>query len=156
MMAVVSLLAPIALLFLISRIGAVALELTAAPAQSSRFQTRSATTGVGSTTSESETIVRHASRPWIVILLMFMGSMGTSSVGPTLIVSLVSTDTPTGWLPRLAWTLGGFGVSFLLDRSHAVTRIVPRGAHSLLQHRTGLALTDFDQPLITPVTILRR
>ena len=143
MTAIVALLIAFTLLFLISRAGAVALELTGVPAESARFQSLSALTGVGFTTSESETIVRHSSRRRVVVLLMFIGSVGTLGVGTTLVVSFVGADDPADWIPRIAWVGGGFMMLCLLDRSHSVTRAVSRLTRAALQRWTRLGATDF-------------
>jgi hypothetical protein len=59
MIAVVSLLTVITVSVLITRIATVALSHTGLSRESARFQARSAFTGVGFTTSESEKAVNH-------------------------------------------------------------------------------------------------
>lgn len=143
MTAVVALLVAVTSFFLISRVGAVALELTGLPEESARFQSLSALTGVGFTTSESEAIVRHAGRRRVVVLLMFIGSVGMLTVGSTLVVSFVGADDPAVWIPRIAWVVGGFMVLCLLDRSHSTVKIVSRLTRATLQRWTQLDANDF-------------
>ena len=89
---------------LVIRTGAVALRLTGLPEDAARFQARSALTGTGFTTSESEAIVNHPVRRRIVSLLMITGSLGFVSVLATLVVSLVgSSDSEGAMMRQLAW-----------------------------------------------------
>lgn len=59
MIAILSLLAVLIVSLLITRIATVALTLTGLPRELARFQARSAFTGVGFTTSETEKVVNH-------------------------------------------------------------------------------------------------
>ncbi len=81
-----------------------ALRLTGLPEQVARFQARSAFSGTGFTTSESEAIVNHPVRRRIVGQLMIVGSLGFVSVMATVIVSLVGSSGPEGaLLLQLLW-----------------------------------------------------
>jgi hypothetical protein len=66
MIAALTLFAVLTLSVLVIRTGAVALRLTGLPEEPARFQARSAFTGTGFTTSESEAIVNHPVRRRIV------------------------------------------------------------------------------------------
>ncbi|QDV27962.1 potassium/proton antiporter [Aureliella helgolandensis] len=59
--------------------------------EAARFQARSAFTGVGYTTRESESIVNHPVRRRIVMMLMLMGNVGVATVVATVMVSLSSS-----------------------------------------------------------------
>lgn len=92
---------------LVVRTGAVALRLTGIPEDVARFQARSAFTGVGFTTSESEAIVNHPVRRRIVSALIVVGSVGTVSIMTTTIVSLTGSDAAEGsMLRQLIWLAG--------------------------------------------------
>ncbi len=80
MIAALTLFIVLTLSVLVIRTGAVALRLTGLPDEAARFQARSAFTGTGFTTSESEPIVTHPVRRRIVSLLMTIGSLGFVSV----------------------------------------------------------------------------
>ncbi len=89
---------------LVIHTGAVALRLTGLPEEAARFQARSAFTGTGFTTSESEAIVNHPVRRRIVSLLMITGSLGFVSVLATVVVSLAgSSDTEGAMMRQLVW-----------------------------------------------------
>ncbi len=74
------------------RIAAVALRLTGMPADIARFQARSAFSGAGFTTSESEAVVNHPIRRRLIGLLMLWGNIGLVTVIATFIVSFVGTE----------------------------------------------------------------
>jgi hypothetical protein len=104
MIAALTLFTVLTISILLSRTGAVALRLTGLPEQVARFQARSAFTGAGFTTSESEAIVNHPVRRRIVSQLMIVGNLGLVSVMATVIVSLVGSSGPEGaLLLQLLW-----------------------------------------------------
>ncbi len=104
MIAALTLFAVLTLSVLVIRTGAVALRLTGLPEEPARFQARSAFTGTGFTTSESEAIVNHPVRRRIVSFLMTIGSFGFVSVLATVVVSLVGYSGSEGALMRqLLW-----------------------------------------------------
>lgn len=104
MIAALTLFVVLTLSVLVIRTGAVALRLTGLPEATARFQARSAFTGTGFTTSESEALVNHPVRRRIVSLLMVVGSLGFVSVMATVIVSLVGSSSSQGaMLTQLIW-----------------------------------------------------
>lgn len=107
MIAVFSLLLVVTLSLLVTRVATVALTLTGLSQESARFQARSAFTGVGFTTAESESIVNHPVRRRIVMLLMLLGNLGIASVVATSIVSYMNiTTTQYGWISILILLAG--------------------------------------------------
>lgn len=73
MLSIVSLLIVLTLSILVTRIATVALAHTGLSRESAKFQARSAFTGVGFTTNESEKVVNHPIRRRILLLLMLLG-----------------------------------------------------------------------------------
>ena len=84
---IISLVATLVISMLVTRIGAVALALTGMSQDSARFQARSAYTGVGFTTTESEQCVNHPVRRRILATLMLTGNIGIAVV----IASMMAT-----------------------------------------------------------------
>jgi hypothetical protein len=78
--------------FLVTRIGSVALSLTGMAQDSARFQAKSAYTGVGFTTSESEQVVNNPVRRRILATLMTLGNVGIAVV----IASMMGTFAAVG------------------------------------------------------------
>lgn len=73
MLSIVSLLIVLTLSILVTRIATVALAHTGLSRESAKFQARSAFTGVGFTTNESEKVVNHPIRRRILLLRMLLG-----------------------------------------------------------------------------------
>jgi Trk-type K+ transport system membrane component len=71
---------------LINRVASIALMHTGLSRESSRFQARSAFTGVGFTTSESEKVVNHPVRRRILLILMILGNAGIVTGVASLII----------------------------------------------------------------------
>jgi len=107
MIAAITLFAILTISVMITRIAAMALRLTGLPEDVARFQARSAFTGAGFTTSESETVVNHPLRRRITSILMLVGNLGLVSVMATVIVSLVGTvEDDKSMVEQLSWLLG--------------------------------------------------
>lgn len=87
-MSVVLLIIFICVLYLIVRVGAIALEMTGMEKSKARFQALSAFSGTGFTTREAELIVNHPRRRKIAMYLMISGNAGIVSVIATFVLSL--------------------------------------------------------------------
>ena len=92
MVALASVLIIVLISLILTRIATVALIQTGLSRETARFQARSALTGTGFTTSESETIVNHPVRRRLVLSLMLVGSAGVVTVIATLLLSFVNAD----------------------------------------------------------------
>lgn len=104
MVAAITLFAVLTISVMVIRVAAVALRLTGLPEDVARFQARSAFTGAGFTTSESETVLNHPLRRRIVGLLILVGNLGLVTVLATVIVSLVDTvEEDKSMLMQLGW-----------------------------------------------------
>ena len=87
MIPLITLVATLIISLLVTRIGAVALTLTGMSQDAARFQARSAYSGVGFTTSESEQVVNHPVRRRVLAFLMLTGNIGIAVV----IASMIAT-----------------------------------------------------------------
>ena len=154
MAAAISLLAILTISVLIIRIAAVALRHTGLPDEVARFQARSAFTGAGFTTSESEEAVNYPIRRRIISLLMVVGNLGLVSVIATVIVSFVNTEnTADAILSQLLWLAGMVVLFWLVALNPYSDRVMCRGIAWALQrtgwleqggHTTLLQVTDHD------------
>lgn len=97
MIAILSLLIIAMLSLIVTRIATMALMLTGLSRESARFQARSAFTGSGFTTKESEAVVTHPVRRQIVMLLMLLGNIGIATVVATTVLSLINTARAEEW-----------------------------------------------------------
>ena len=98
MIAIFSLFIVALLSLLVTRIAAMALMFTGLSHESARFQARSAFSGVGFTTTESELIMNHPVRRKIIMILMMLGNIGIATVVATVMVSLLTTAVSKNWL----------------------------------------------------------
>lgn len=91
----VSLIIIIFLSVIITKIGAQALMKTGLDKGAARFQARSAFTGVGFTTKESEKITNQPVRRKIVMTLMLIGNVGIISAIASLMLTFINGDLDT-------------------------------------------------------------
>lgn len=142
MVAVISLLMVLVLSLIVTRIGAVALRLTGMSEDVARFQARSALTGAGFTTTESEQVVAHPVRRRIVGMLMLLGNVGIVAASGTLILSLLGIEERAdAW--RLAVLLGGLIGLYVLASSGAIDRLMCGAITRALRRYTDLETRDF-------------
>ena len=106
MAAVLSLLGVLVISLLVTRVGATALRLTGMSSEAAEFQSRSAFTGVGFTTLESEDILNHPVRRRILMHLMLLSNLGVGAVVATLMLSLPQATTLTGFCTAAIGILG--------------------------------------------------
>ncbi len=92
MLSLLSLLLVILISILVVKVAAVALTLTGLSAEAARFQARSAFTGSGFTTQESESVVGHPVRRRVVMLLMLLGNAGLVTAVTSLLLSFSGSE----------------------------------------------------------------
>ena len=92
MLGVATLLCVMTLSLLVSRVATVALRTTGLSQDAARFQARSALTGVGFTTLESEDILNHPARRRIVLTLMALSGAGVITTLASLLLSFAGTS----------------------------------------------------------------
>ncbi|MFW6133856.1 MAG: TrkA C-terminal domain-containing protein [Planctomycetota bacterium] len=140
---VITVLVVLGLSLIITRLATVALALTGMSQEAARFQARSAFTGTGFTTSESEQIVRHPVRRRIVMMLMIVRSAGLVTIIVSLILSFVGPAPDAAKLARLAWLGGGVVALWLVSRSRVVDRFISRVIERALRRWTDLDVRDY-------------
>lgn len=143
-MYVVILLLVVAMLsLLITRIATIALTATGMPQPSARFQARSALTGVGFTTSESEAVVRHPARRRIIMALMLVGSLRLATTIAGILGGLVGAADAGARLGRTAVLVGGLSLVYAASTSKRLDRrlssVIGRG----LARFTDLDVRDY-------------
>ncbi|MFA4944773.1 MAG: TrkA C-terminal domain-containing protein [Lentisphaeria bacterium] len=143
MIAIFSLLIVVTLSLLVTRIAAAALMLTGISQEMARFQARSAYSGVGFTTSESEAIVNHPVRRRIVMLLMLLGNLGVATVVATIVASVLKTASTERWWWNLALLAAGLLALWGLAASPWVEGRLNRLILSGLRRWTRLEVKDY-------------
>ena len=144
MIALIGLLIVIVISILIVRIGAIALELTGLSPEVAAFQSQSAFSGVGFTTSESEIIVSHPVRRKIIRILILLGSVGITSSIATLILTFVGQTRQVALVRALILLAGLVGIYFFA-RSQWIYRIMKKLIKRALEKWTTLKIYDYEQ-----------
>lgn len=142
-LAIISVLIVLALSLLIGRLAALALTVTGVPQPIARFQARSALTGAGFTTTESELIVGHPVRRRIVMLLMLAGNLGAAGLMASLIGGVVGIDSVGGGVRRGLVLLGGLLFMFYLSKSQWADRQLSALMLFILRRFTDLEVRDY-------------
>ena len=107
-----------------------------------RFQARSALTGAGFTTTESEQVVSHPLRRKIVGILMLLGNIGLVAASGTLIVSLVGIEGKAD-SSKLFVLFGGLIVLYFIATSKLIDRLMCGIISHALRKFTELETRDF-------------
>jgi len=143
MMAVITLLTIVTLSILVTRVATIALTHTGLSRESARFQARSAFTGSGFTTSESEMVVNHPVRRRIVLVLMLLGNAGFVTAVTSLILTFVHDQGPLSGPVKLAFLVVGLTTLWMLSMSPWVDRHLSRVITAALKRYTRLDLKDY-------------
>lgn len=147
MIAILTLLAIAGLSLIVGRVATVALTVTGMSRESARFQARSALTGAGFTTTESESIVNHPIRRKIIMNLMLVGSLGIVASAGTLIAGLAGAQTAQETGFRLLLLVLGLFALVRASRSRWVDQRLS-GAVGWMVHRlTGIQIRDYHRML---------
>lgn len=143
MYAVTTLLVVVALSLLITRVATVILAASGMSKQAARFQARSAFTGSGFTTSESEEVVNHPLRRKVIMWLMFLGNAGIVAGAGTLVIGFRH-----GGAGAQGWRLLELGLGLLallyISRNHWVDRKLTALISRILRRYTDLPTRDLD------------
>lgn len=143
MTAIVSLLVVIFVSMVITRVATIALAATGMSRESARFQARSALTGAGFTTAESESVVRHPVRRRIVMMLMLLGSAGIAAVIGSIVLAFVAPDADANWWFRFGVLAVGIGGLWMFASSAWVDRRITRVTMWALDRYTTIDARDY-------------
>ncbi len=98
---------------------------TGLPPQTAAFQARSAFTGAGFTTTESENVVNHPVRRKVISTTMFAGNLGVPTLVVTVVVGLAGPGT-SQLTNRFLVLVAGIAILVLLAFSKPVTQFFIR------------------------------
>lgn len=143
MAAVASLFITLTLSLLITRVASMALMLTGMSREGARFQARSAFTGVGFTTNESEDIVSHPVRRRIVMLLMLLGNAGIATVVAASMLTFMETSRSTEWWQYVFVVAGGLLTLWFVASNRAIERHLNRAIAHVLTRWAKLQVRDY-------------
>jgi hypothetical protein len=145
MTAILSLLLVVTLSILVTRIAAIALRHTGLARQTARFQARSAFSGAGFTTSESEKVVNHPVRRRIVLTLMLLGNAGIVTAVSSLILAFVADgDAGMALSYKIVLLVAGMLALWALATSRWIDRLLSRLVDRALRRYTRLDVGDYE------------
>lgn len=139
--ALVTLFAIIILSLIITRIATIALTLTGMSGEVARFQARSALTGAGFTTNESEAMMSHPMRRRIIMTLMLIGNAGFVTVIASIVLVSFNIGN-TSWLGQLTIIFAGLAILLALTQSRWVDKRLTRLINFALMKWTSIETTD--------------
>lgn len=143
MIPIITLLIVIFVSLLLTRIATVALTHTGLSRESAKFQARSAFTGVGFTTSESEKVVNHPTRRRILLLLMLLGNAGVVTAVAALIVSFINLEHSGTLFWKLVLLISGLVLLWALANSSWVDRRMSVLISKALKTYTRISVQDY-------------
>lgn len=143
MVAVASVIIAVIVSIIVARVATVALTVTGLSREAARFQARSALTGAGFTTSESERVVDHPVRRRIISTLMLIGSAGIVTIIATLMLSFVGSERGSDTLLRLGVLIAGLVLVLAAARSDRVDRWLTQLIARMLRRYTDLDTRDY-------------
>ncbi len=120
-----------------------ALTQTGMSRESARFQARSAFTGSGFTTTESERVVNHPVRRRIIMLLMFLGNVGIVSAMSSLIISFVRQNEQSSMILRMSFLAAGLLTLYLVSTSEWVDKHLSKLIAKLLKRYSRIDVRDY-------------
>ena len=141
MIAISSLLLVIAVSLLITRVATVILVATGMSRTTARFQARSAFTGAGFTTSESEQVTNHPLRRKVIMNLMLLGNAGIVASAGSLILGFRGGNVGRQWEQVLELVAGLLALVFI-SRSDWIDRRLTGVIARLLHDHTDLPKRD--------------
>jgi len=148
MIAIITLLCVLTFSLFITRVATVALAHTGLSREAAQFQARSAFTGVGFTTTESEKVVNHPVRRRILMNLMLIGNAGIVTVVSSLILTFISLDGPSSQTAlNVALLVAGLLTLLLIASNQWVDRKFSVLIGWMLKHFTNLDVKDYDSLL---------
>jgi hypothetical protein len=142
MIAIGSLLVVVLISLIVTRVATVALIATGMSRETARFQARSAFTGTGFTTRESELVVGHPIRRRIVLALMLAGNAGLVAVVASLMLGFTRGGQGAAGFRVLELVLG-LAALFLAARSRWVDRRLTPLIARALSRWADLGVRDY-------------
>lgn len=143
MIPLLSLLLILVLSVIVTRVSTMALMHTGLSRETAGFQARSAFTGAGFTTSESERIVTHPVRRRIVMLLMMIGNAGLVTAVASLMLTFVGKPSGFGTGTKIFLLAAGVALLWAVTMSAWVEQRLSRLIEWTLRRYTRLDVQDY-------------
>ncbi len=138
MLPILTLIFVIALSMFITKTATIALMHTGMSRERARFQARSAFSGAGFTTNESEVVVRHPVRRKIIMLLILLGNAGVVTAISSLILGFVGPREGLAHERNIYLLIFGIAFLYFAARSNKLDRFLDRMINKMLERYTEI------------------
>ncbi|HEA29021.1 MAG TPA: potassium transporter TrkA [Leeuwenhoekiella sp.] len=143
MIAAITLFLVVTLSVLITKIASIALAHTGLSSQIARFQARSAYTGTGFCTSESEKIMNHPVRRKIIYSLMLVGNAGIVTVISSLVLTFILPESMLSKFYAFLIVVCGISIIWWAIKSNWVDRGLSKIINNMLRRYTDIEIQDY-------------
>lgn len=143
MLAIITLFLVITLSVLITKVAAIALEHTGLSSQIASLQARSAYTGTGFCSAETEKIMNHPVCRKIIYSLMLMGNAGIVTVISSLVLTFVLPDSTLSKFYSLLIVVVGISIIWLSLKSRWADRGLSKIINKMLHSYTDIEVQDY-------------
>lgn len=147
MVPILTLIFVIALSMFITKAATIALMHTGMSRERARFQARSAFSGAGFTTNESEVVVRHPVRRKIITILILMGNAGVVTAISSLILGFVGPSEGLTHERNIYLLIFGIAFLYFAARSNRLDRFLDRIINKMLEDYTEIRPKSFSKML---------
>lgn len=130
---------------LITKTATIALVHTGMSRERARFQARSAFSGAGFTTTESELVVKHPIRRRVITLCILLGNAGVVTAISSLILGFVGADSRLDISSNIYLLIFGASFLYLAARSDRLDRFLEAIINRLLDRYTGIRPKSFSK-----------
>lgn len=144
MIAILTLIFVIAISMLVTKIATIALIHTGMTRDRARFQARSAFTGAGFTTSESEVVVKHPMRRQIIMALILLGNAGIVTAVSSLILGFVGGNSSENYILNFSLLFLGVSLLYLATRSRRLDSLLEKIITRFLESHTKIRPRNFE------------
>jgi hypothetical protein len=144
MIAILTLIFVIAISMLVTKIATIALIHTGMTRDRARFQARSAFTGAGFTTSESEVVVKHPVRRKIIMTLILLGNAGVVTAVSSLILGFVGGESTGNHVRNFILLFIGVSMLYLATRSRRLDDLIEKLINRFIGKYTSLRPQKFE------------
>ena len=145
MIPILTLLFVIALSMVVTKIATIALIHTGMSRDRARFQARSAFSGAGFTTQESEMVVKHPVRRRVITILILLGNAGLVTAISTLILGFAGSGSTLGLLETILLLFSGLTLLYLAARSNRLDQFLTPLINRLLDRWSDIRTRDFSR-----------
>jgi len=145
MLALLSVIVIITISIIVNKIATAMLVNTGLSTHMARFQARSAFTGSGFTTFESEKVTRHPVRRRIIFHLMLLGNAGIVTVMASILLTFVNhNEKIIPWYYNIGIILGAIIILSILSSSNRIDTWLTKVIDKALGKYTNMKNQDFN------------